>query len=78
MFNWPDFSSNWSATLDKLRVRVPLVDVEGMLSRPRALEDLTAHIAETHDLTDGEAREELTDWMLIQSLARKAPDIRAT
>lgn len=75
--SWNAFAGNWNDTLRTLLRRFPHAD-QGQLTQSKAEPDAVArHVAQTHDLTEFEAREELQDWMFVQGLAREAADLRS-
>lgn len=74
---WHDLSANWSAVLERLRARFPRLDPAALGEPPRDSRVLTAHLAQAHDLTLEEAREELQDFMSVEDLARQSSDLRA-
>ena len=74
---WAQFASNWNVYFTVLLRHFPY-------ATPKALEQarigptaLSRVIAESHDLTEPEAREELDNFLALQSLARVALDMRA-
>ncbi|MCT4556114.1 MAG: hypothetical protein N4A53_15640 [Pelagimonas sp.] len=75
--SWHHLSANWSALRGRLEQRFPHMDKSRLDQPPRDSAALTRHLAEVHDLTLGEAREELEHFFSIADLARQAPDLRA-
>lgn len=69
---WTDLTSNWDAALRQLAQRFPHMDTDAVADAPAGPDALAAHVAQTHDLTRLEAREELHDWMFVAGLARQA------
>lgn len=70
--DWTYIKRHWTQISGVLLRRFPYANkhlVETYKGQP---EVLTRHLAETHHLTVAEAREELRDWIMIQSLARDA------
>ena len=74
---WHHLSANWAALSGRLLQRFPHIDQARLSEAPRDSSALTRHLAESHDLTLGEAREELEHFLSIADLARQAPDLRA-
>ncbi|MFA8384116.1 MAG: hypothetical protein ACEPO2_00705 [Pelagibaca sp.] len=68
---WIDMAENWHVTLERLETRFPLLDCDAMPFPPVSITSLAQRLAVKHDLTPLEAREELTDWLFIKTLARQ-------
>ena len=69
---WTDLTKNWPLTRERLLRRFPMADETQLTQAKDAPDAVVRHLAEAHHLTEFEAREELTDWIMIQSLARDA------
>ena len=74
---WHHLSANWDAIVHRLQSRFPNLDRDSIAEPPRDSRALMAHLAEAHDLTLFEARQELQDFLDIETLARQASDLRA-
>lgn len=74
--NWTDLAANWNTHLRALAQRFPYAD-KGALNASKGKQSTVLRVlAQSHDLTIGEAHEELEDFMFLQSLARDTADIR--
>ncbi|MGX9354362.1 hypothetical protein ACS3SW_04140 [Roseobacteraceae bacterium S113] len=73
---WSEFTTGVTSYATRLRARFPHVDDETLatINDPVAF---VQKVAQTHDLTPLEAREEIDDLLFVESLARQASDIRA-
>jgi hypothetical protein len=69
--SWHHITADWPSTKKRLRRRFPHLCEETLDSPPRDRGALTRHLATTHHLTLFEAREELDDFLHIESLARR-------
>ena len=74
---WSDMTQNWSEWFDRLKGRFPRIDDGAMAYLKQDRERFEAHVAATHDLTLGEAREQFEQFLYIETLARGTADIRA-
>ncbi|QBF31758.1 hypothetical protein [Thalassococcus sp. S3] len=75
---WTDLTQNWGVWFNRMKSsRFPHLDESAMpfvkLDRAR----FEAYIADTHQLTLTEAREEFEDFLYVEALAREAIDLRA-
>lgn len=69
---WTQITANWQTSLKALMARFPYAD-EGQLTLHKDKPDaLMRHLAQSHHLTEAEAREEMADWAFVQALARDA------
>ena len=75
--NWHHVTANWIAIRDRLARRFPHADPKTLAHPPRDKGWLARHLAEAHDLTIFEAREELEDFLSVEDLARQVMDLRA-
>lgn len=74
--NWTDLTSNIAKHLNRLKARFPNIDETEMYEfTDKTL--IVDHVAARHDLTPVEAREEIDDWLFVESLARQASELRA-
>lgn len=74
---WSDLTQNWSDWIARFQDRFPNLDAAAMPFAKTNRERFEAYLADTHDLTLTEAREELDDFLFIEQLAREAFDYRA-
>ena len=72
---WTDITANWHTTVQRLEARFPRLNRDALSQPPECISSLTRHLADTHDLTALEAREELADWLFVESLARRASEM---
>ena len=73
---WDDMIANWKSTVARLESRFPRINRVALTTPPDTMSGLTRHLADTHDLTALEAREELADWLFVESLERQVSDQR--
>lgn len=75
--DWSDLTRNWAHAFDRMKTRFPNLDDASMpflkLDRSR----FEAYLAETHQMTLREAREEFQDFLYIETLAREEAESRA-
>lgn len=74
---WSDLTSNWSELRARITSRFPNLDDAAIPFAKTDRQRFEAYIADTHDLTLSEAREELNDFLFVEQLAREAFDYRA-
>ena len=69
---WTDLTRDWADSYDRIKSRFPMLEDGDMpflkLDRAR----FEAHLAERHDMTLNEAREEFEDFLFIEQLTREA------
>lgn len=75
---WSELTNNWSSALTRLQFRFPNADKKTVATLPSSRKVLARYLAEQNDLTEFEADQQLQDWLLVENLARQAPDIRAS
>jgi len=73
--SWHEFSANWTQMIDRLKERFPEMRPGDFSAPPRDSRALTQHLAETHDLTLFEAKEELHDFLYVEGLSRAAHEM---
>lgn len=72
VMEWSEFTQNWETAFPRAKQRFPNLG-DALSSQERT--DRTrfeAHLARTHHLTMEEARQELADFLFVESLAREA------
>lgn len=74
---WSDLTTNWAEWTQRIKQRFPNLDDGAMPFAKTNRERFEAYLADTHDLTLSEAREELDDFLFVEQLAREAFDFRA-
>lgn len=74
---WSDVTQNWADVFSRIKGRFPNLDDGAMPFAKTDRSRFEAYLADTHDLTLTEAREELDDVLYVETLAREAFDIRA-
>ncbi|WP_050927696.1 hypothetical protein [Aestuariivita boseongensis] len=74
---WSDLTMNWGEWFARIKHRFPNLDDGAMPFAKTDRARFEAYLADTHDLTLNEAREELDDFLFVEQLAREAFDFRA-
>ena len=74
---WSDLIKNWSLSFSRIQERCPNLDDSAMPFVKSDRARFEAYLADRHDLTLSEAREELDDFLYVEALAREAFDYRA-
>lgn len=74
MTNWSELTQNWAHSFARAKTRFPQLDEADApflkLDRSR----FEAYLAEKHQLTLTEAREEFADFLFVESLNREIDD----
>ncbi|MGB7318166.1 MAG: hypothetical protein WBC85_09395 [Planktotalea sp.] len=73
---WTELISNWNKHLRALARRFPHADAGALGASKDGPSAMSRVLAKSHDLTVGEAREALDDFLFVQGLARDTADIR--
>jgi hypothetical protein len=73
--DWHELSANWDTMVTRLQTRFPRIDRSRLSDPPRDSRALTNHLADVHELSVEEARAALDDFMRLQALARRAPEL---
>lgn len=71
---WADMTCDWAVWYGKLQTRFPYLDDDAM---PFAKVDrcgFEAYLAETHNLSLTEAREEIDDFLFVETLILETKD----
>lgn len=74
---WSDLTLNWALWFKRIQTRFPHLDESAMPFLKQDRDRFEAYLADTHNLTLHEAREEFEDFLYIESLAREAASFRA-
>ncbi|MEO1733947.1 MAG: hypothetical protein AAFR45_10025 [Pseudomonadota bacterium] len=74
---WSDLIQDWGYWYRKLKTRFPNLDDGSMPFLKQDRGRFEAYVAETHNLTLEEARQELEDFLFVEALAREAVAARA-
>lgn len=74
---WSDLTQNWGEWIARFKKRFPNLDDAAMPFAKVDRSRFEAYLAHTHDMTLSEAREELSDFLFVETLAREAFDFRA-
>ena len=74
---WADLTRNWSTHMRALMQRFPHAEAGAWQMAQHEPAEMTRVLAQSHDLTENEAREEMENWMFVQSLARDTTDVRS-
>ncbi len=72
MLNWNDLTQDWGASYARAKRRFPNLRDKDMALLPKDRKQFEAYLAERHQLTVNEAREELEDFLYIEGLKREA------
>lgn len=72
MMDWTDLTQNWASAFSRIKTRFPNLDDGSMPFLKLDRDRFEAHLAETHELSLEEAREEFQDFLYIETLAREA------
>lgn len=74
MLTWTDLTQDWASSFARAKRRFPNLDYGDMpflkLDRGR----FEAYLAARHNLTLSEAREELEDFLYVETLSRELDD----
>ncbi|MCR9126502.1 MAG: hypothetical protein NXH82_10280 [Rhodobacteraceae bacterium] len=74
---WADLTQNWAIWFARIKQRFPNLEDSAMPFLKQDRQRFECYLAETHQLTLTEAREEFEEFLYIESLAREAIDYRA-
>ena len=75
--SWSELTQNWAMWFARLKTRFPNLEDDSMPFLKTDRERFEAYVAEKHDLTLVEAREEVNDFLFVEQLAREAFDYRS-
>lgn len=73
---WSDLTKDWAVWFKRIQTRFPHLDDSAMPFLKLDRDRFEAYLADTHNLTLREAREELEDFLYIESLAQEMADQR--
>lgn len=73
---WSDLTRNWGDWFKRMQERFPHLDDSAMPFLKQDRGRFEAYLADTHDLTMDEAREELEDFLQVEALLREVADLR--
>lgn len=73
--DWHELSANWDTMVTRLQSRFPKIDRSALSEPPRDRRVFTHHLADMHDLSKDEAHAALDEFMRVQDLARRAPEL---
>ncbi|WP_425046330.1 hypothetical protein [Primorskyibacter sp. S87] len=74
MMKWTDLTQDWASSFPRVKSRFPHLDDSSMPFLKLDRNRFEAHLAETHQLTVTEAREEFEDFLFVESLSREMDD----
>lgn len=74
---WSDLTENWGLWFARMKRRFPNLDDSAMPFLKADRQRFESYLADRHDLTMVEAREELDDFLMVENLAREAFDYRS-
>lgn len=69
--DWAEIFGNWGQRIELIRDRFPHVEESALARRCASKRDVISYLAESHQLTLDEAREELEDWLFTLGLSRR-------
>ncbi|MCA0872892.1 hypothetical protein LCL97_18835 [Seohaeicola saemankumensis] len=72
--DWSDLTQNWGAAFARMKLRFPHLDDGSMPFLKLDRDRFEAHLADTHQMTLDEARQEFEDFLYIETLAREVGD----
>lgn len=72
--NWTDMTADWATWYRRLQIRFPKLDDAAMPFSKLDRDRFEAYLADVQNLTLTEAREEIEDFLYIQSLLCEAED----
>lgn len=73
---WSELAKNWNSNMRALMRRFPHADASALSRAKDAPVEMSRVVAQSHDLTEFEAREEMENWLFVQGLARDTADVR--
>ncbi len=71
MMNWTELTLDWAASFPRVKDRFPHLDDGAMPFLELDQSRFEAYLADTHQLTLNEAREEFADFLFVESLNRE-------
>lgn len=71
MLNWSDLTRDWAASFTRVQRRFPHIEDSAMAFLKQDRARFEAYLADRHQLTLREAREELDDFLFVESLNRE-------
>lgn len=69
---WAELTANWAHWFKRIKTRFPHLDDSAMPFLKQDRGRFEAYLADRHNLTLDEAREEFEDFLYIETLAREA------
>ena len=73
---WSDLTRNWGDWFKRMQTRFPHLDDSAMPFLKQDRGRFEAYLAQTHDLTIDEAREELEDFLFVEAMQLELDDLR--
>lgn len=71
MMNWSELTQDWANSYSRAKARFPNLEDSAMPFLKRDRRHFEAYLAERHQLTLAEAKEEFEDFLFIESLSRE-------
>jgi len=68
---WSDITNDWPSWAERIRDRFPYLEMGPMDRARHDRSAFEAYLARTHNLSLTEAREEIEDFLYIETLARE-------
>lgn len=72
MLNWSDFTQDWASSFSRAKARFPNLRDSDMPYLKLDRRRFEAYLADTHQLSLEEAREEFEDFLYVEALTREA------
>ena len=69
---WSDLTADWAMWFQRMKTRFPNLDDSAMPFVKQDRGRFEAYLADTHNLSMTEAREEVEDFMYVEALTRDA------
>ncbi len=74
LMTWTDLTADWGVWYRRMKTRFPHLDDSAMDIGRQDRARFEAHLAQVHNLSPTEAREEIDDFLYIESLTREISD----
>ncbi len=71
MMNWTELTLDWAASFPRVKDRFPHLDDTALSFVKHDRTRFEAYLADTHQLTLTEAREEFADFLFVEALNRE-------
>ena len=75
---WADIEKDWAIWSPLMRARFPYLETRAMNRTRHDRQAFEAYLAQSHNLSLNEAREEIEDFLYIETLASELQPVRMT